>query len=80
MITTPLSELKDQLSAFVKRAEKEEIVITNHGRPVAVITGFADEDEYLEYRLLRDPRFRKIIERSRREAREGRTTTLADLD
>ena len=80
MITTPLSEMKDNLSAYVKRAARQDIVITSHGRHVAVMTGFADEDEYLEYRLLNDPRFQAIIRRSRKEARDGRVTRLADLE
>jgi len=80
MITTQLSEMKDNLSAYVKRAARQDVIITNHGRHVAVLTGFADEDEYLEYRLLNDPRFQGIIKQSRREAREGKVTRLADLD
>ena len=80
MITTALSELKDHLSAYVKKASKQDIVITSHGRHVAVLTGFTDEDDYLEYRLLNDPRFRRIIDRSRQEARKGRVTRLQDLD
>ena len=80
MITTPLSEMKDNLSAYVKRAARQDIVITNHGRHVAVLTGFADEDEYLEYILLGDPRFHEIVRRSRQEAREGKVTRLADLE
>jgi prevent-host-death family protein len=80
MITTALSEMKDKLSAYVKKAAKQDIVITNHGRHVAVLTGFVDEDEYLEYRLLNDPRFQKIIKRSRKEAHEGKVTRLDDLE
>lgn len=57
MIKTALSELKDNLSSFVKRAAKEEVLITSHGKPVGVLKGFADEEDYLEYRLLNDPRF-----------------------
>ena len=80
MITTPLSEMKDNLSAYVKKAARQDIVITSHGRHVAVLTGFTDEDEYLEYRLLDDPRFQAIIRRSRQEARDGKVTSLADLE
>jgi prevent-host-death family protein len=80
MITTPLSEMKDNLSAYVKRAARQDVVITNHGRHVAVLTGFADEDEYLEYRLLNDSRFQEIVRRSRQEAREGKVTRLVDLE
>ena len=80
MITTALSEFKDHLSSYVKRAGKQDVVITSHGRHVAVLTGFADEDDYLEYRLLNDPRFQKIVERSRQDARTGKTTRLEDLE
>lgn len=80
MITTALSEFKDHLSSYVKKASKQDVVITSHGRHVAVLTGFADEDDYLEYRLLNDPRFQRIIERSRQDASEGRVTRLEDLE
>jgi prevent-host-death family protein len=79
MITAALSELKDHLSSYVKKAATEEILITNHGKPVGVIKGFANEDEYLEYRLLNDPRFHRIVGRSRKEARKGKVTKLDDL-
>ena len=80
MIKAALSELKDNLSSYVKKAAKEEVVITNHGRPVGVIKGFAGEDDYLEYRLLNDERFQKIIEKSRREYKKGKVTRIEDLD
>ena len=80
MITTPMSKMKDNLSAYVKKAARQDIVITSHGRHVAVLTGFSDEDEYLEYRLLNDPRFQGIVRRSRQEARDGKVTRLADLE
>ncbi len=80
MITAPLSEMKDKLSAYVKKAARQDIVITSHGRHVAVLTGFANEDEYLEYRLLSDPRFQAIVRRSRQEARDGKVTRLEDVE
>jgi len=80
MITTALSELKDHLSSYVKKAAREDVIITNHGKPVGVLKGFATEDDYLEYRLLNDPRFQGIVERSRQEARQGKVTKLEDLE
>ena len=80
MITTALSKFKDHLSSYVEQASEQDIVITDHGRHVAVLTGFADEDGYLEYRLLNDPQFQEIIDRSREDAREGRVTRLEDLE
>jgi hypothetical protein len=31
----PLSEIKDDLLRFLRQAEKQEIVITRHGKPAA---------------------------------------------
>ena len=52
-----LSEIKDDLSRFLREAENEEIVITRNGKPAGVLIGFASEDDWLDYRLENDPRF-----------------------
>ena len=36
----PLSEAKDDLSHLLRQAEKQDIVITRHGKPAAVLIGF----------------------------------------
>ncbi|HEY2755681.1 MAG TPA: type II toxin-antitoxin system Phd/YefM family antitoxin [Pseudolabrys sp.] len=75
----PLSEMKDDLSRFLREAEKEEIVITRHGKPAGVLIGFASEDDWFEYRLQNDPRFLRRIEEARKSLRAGRGTRLEDL-
>jgi len=35
----PLSEVKDDLSHFLREAEKGDIVITRHGKPAGVLIG-----------------------------------------
>jgi prevent-host-death family protein len=40
-----LSNMKDDLSRFLRMAEKEEIVITRHGKPAGVLIGFESEDD-----------------------------------
>ena len=47
----PLSEIKDDLSRFLREAESREIVITRHGKPAGVLIGFGSEDAWFEYRL-----------------------------
>ncbi len=79
MIKVPLSKVKENFSDFIKRAGKEEVIVTIHGRPAAVIIGFEDEDDWLEYRLLRDERFLARVSESRRQYREGRYKTLNQL-
>lgn len=79
MMKVPLKEVKDRLSYFVDEAVNQQIVITRHGKPAAVLIGFADEDEWFEYRLLHDPRFQQRIAESREQAKSGKLTRLEDL-
>lgn len=79
MIKVPLSKVKDNFSEFIRKAGSEEVVVTIHGRPAAVIIGFEDEDDWLEYRLLRDESFLARISESRQQYREGKYKTLEEL-
>ena len=75
----PLSEIKDDLSRFLRKAEKQDIIITRHGKPAGVLIGFESEDEWFEYRLENDPRFLLRIERARKSLKAGRGVRLEDL-
>jgi prevent-host-death family protein len=80
MKEVPLSEVKDDLSRYLREAESENIVITRHGKPAGVLIGFESEDDWFEYRLVHDPRFLRRIETARASLRAGRGTRLEDLD
>ena len=73
-----LSEVKDDLSKFLRVAEKEAVVITRHGRPAGVLIGFGSEDDWFDYRLENDPRFLRRVETARRNIRAGRGVRLED--
>ena len=75
-----LSEVKDDLSRFLREAEAQEIVITRHGRPAGVLIGFESEEDWFEYRLEHDPRFLRRIEQARNSLRVGRGTRLEDIE
>ena len=79
MKTLPLTKAKDDLSGVIRDAEKEEVLITRHGRPAAIVIGFADEEDWIEYRLLNDERFLSSIDRAREDIKAGRFTRLEDL-
>lgn len=76
----PLSKVKDDLSRFLREAEKQDIVITRHGKPAGVLIGFDSEDAWFEYRLENDPRFLRRIERARQSIQAGQGTRLEELD
>jgi prevent-host-death family protein len=80
MRQVPLSELKDDFSRFLREAEKQEIVITRHGKPAGVLIGFQSEDDWFDFRLENDPRFLRRIERARKSLQAGRGVRLEDVD
>jgi prevent-host-death family protein len=79
MRQVPLSEIKDDLSRFLREAGKQEIVITRHGKPAGVLIGFETEDDWFDYRLENDPRLLRRIEAARKSLREGRGVKLEDV-
>lgn len=76
----PLSQIKDDLSRYLREAETQEIVITRHGKPAGVLIGFESEDDWFEYRLEHDPRFLQRVEQARNSLRAGRGVKLEDID
>ena len=74
-----LSEVKDDLSRFLREAEKGEIVITRHGNPAGVLIGFESEDDWFDYRLEHDLRFLQRVESARTSLRAGRGVKLEDI-
>jgi prevent-host-death family protein len=76
MKEVPLSEIKDDLSRYLREAETHEIVITRHGKPAGVLIGFESEEDWFEYRIENDLRFLRRIEQARTSLRAG----LEDLD
>jgi len=80
MKKVPVNEVKDDLSRYLHEAEKEEIVITRHGKAAGVLIGFASEDEWFEYRLENDPRILARIARARRSIASGKRIALEDLE
>ena len=76
----PLSEIKDDLSHYLREAETQEIVITRHGKPAGVLIGFESEEDWFDYRLEHDARFLRRIEQARASLRAGRGVRLEDVE
>lgn len=79
MKRVPLSEVKDDLSRYVQLAAHEEIVVTRHGRPAAVLIGFEDEDDWFDYQLEHDPRFIARMEAARKSIAAGRGISIEQV-
>jgi prevent-host-death family protein len=73
-----LSEVKDDLSRYLRLAAREDVVITRHGKPAGVLIGFESEDDWFDFRLENDPRFHERIAKARESLRAGRGIRLED--
>ena len=72
MKTMTVFEARNNFSQTLKAAERDVVVVTRNGRPVAAIQAIGDDD--LEDLLLeRSPKFWAMI----RRARQGRPVPLA---
>ncbi len=75
-----LSDIKDQLSKYLRLAQKDRVLITRHGKPAAILIGFKDEDDWFDYQLENDPRFLERVEKARRSLQAGKGIRLEDID
>jgi len=80
MKTVALAKVKDDLSGYLRKAEREEIVVTRHGRPAGVLIGFESEDDWFEYRLEHNPEFLRHIAQARTALERGQGVRLEDLE
>ena len=75
-----LSEAKDDLSRILRQAEKEDIIITRHGKPSGILISFKSENDRFENRLQNAPRFLKRVESARRSLKAGHGVRIEDLE
>ena len=69
MKIAPVAELKAQFSAYLKSSAEGPIVVTRHGKPVAVLLSIEDEDELARLVLAYTPQFQGILEAAREQIR-----------
>lgn len=71
MKTLELADATAPLAEYARRAKKEAVVVTLHGRPIAAVTPIRNADQET-VALSENPEFVALIERSRRRhAEEG---------
>lgn len=68
----PLADAKTHLSSYVDQCiEEGPIVITRNGKPAVVMVAPEDAEDLENLVLSRSPRFRALLERSRRSIEAG---------
>jgi len=71
MKIVPLAEVKAQFSAYVKASTEGPVVVTRHGKPVAVLLSVEDEEELERLVLAYTPKFRTILDAGREQIRQA---------
>ena len=59
-------ELKNKTSEILRKAEKETVIITNRGKPRAVVMAIS-EDDFEDYLLEHSPQLLDILEEAKEE-------------
>ena len=76
MTVASLAEIKAKFSAYLQEAEATgPVVVTRKGRAVAVIVAPADDADLEGILLSRSPRFRTLLDKSRRSVAGGHGET-----
>jgi prevent-host-death family protein len=76
----PLTEVKNDLSKYLRLAEQEEILITRPGKPAGLLIGFESEDDWRDYRLEHAPHFLRRIEAARQNLRASGGIRLEEIE
>ena len=71
-------DLKNRTSEMLRRAAGTDIVITSHGKPVAILHGLKEED-LEDWVLANHPALRASIEEADRELRRGGGVPLEEV-
>jgi len=71
-------DLKNRTSEMLRRAARTDVVITSHGRPVAILRGLKEAD-LEDCVLANDPGLRASYESAERDIRAGRTIPLEQV-
>src|SRR5437660_3926257 len=64
------ADVKARLSAYLKESQEGPVIVTRNGKPVAVLLAVTDEDELERLVLAHSPKFRAILDKSRRQIEE----------
>jgi prevent-host-death family protein len=79
MNIAPLADVKARFSAYIRKINKEPIIVTKNGRPVAVMLGIADEDDLERILLANSPRFQSVLDAAEKRIKETGGVSHEDI-
>ena len=65
-----VAEIKARLSAYLRETREGPVIVTRNGKAVAVLLAVKDDNELERLVLAHSPKFRAILDKSRRQIPE----------
>lgn len=79
MKTVDLADATAPLSDYARAAERETVLVTRNGRPVAALVKVGRYTDLENLKVTTDPRFMAMIERSRRRQPPGSGSSTEEV-
>jgi prevent-host-death family protein len=73
-----LSDLKTKLKENLMKIKDEEIIVTSHGNPIAILSGVTEENLWKKLRAIRRSRAFIALEEMQKKSLELRLDKLTD--
>ena len=70
MNIAPLADVKARFSAYIRQLQTAPVIVTKHGRPVAVMMGISNEDDLERIMLAISPKFQALLDKAERRIQE----------
>jgi prevent-host-death family protein len=70
MKTASVAAVKAHLNDYLKESQQGPIIVTRNGKPLAALVALADDEELEQLMLAQSPKFRAILDKSRRQIEE----------
>ncbi len=79
MNVVPVAEVKARFGTYLEQSRNGPVVVTRHGRAVAVLLNVRDDDELEHILLAHSPRFQAMLDRAEERIRETGGLTHQDF-
>ena len=71
MRIAPVAEIKARFSAYLRASAEASVIVTRHGKPVAVLLAIEDEDALEDLILAYSPCLQRMLKAGRKQIRES---------
>lgn len=79
MNIAPLADVQAHLGAYIKQLQTTPVVVTENGKPVAVMMGVSDNDDLERIMLAVSPTFQSLLDKAEKRIHETGGTSHDEI-